>query len=111
MNGRHELPVPAGLGMIIAAALVFSPIDANAKPHRSRAEVSAFKREHPCPSTGKGSGRCPGYIVDHVKPLCAGGPDRPSKAMANSGGCQGQGLAGEAGVQAPVNDQRGNQGR
>jgi hypothetical protein len=46
--------------------------------HRSRAEVNAFKRQSPCPSTGKPSGRCPGYIVDHVRPLCAGGPDNPT---------------------------------
>jgi hypothetical protein len=35
-------------------------------------------KSHPCPSTGKTKGRCPGYVVDHVKPLCAGGADRPS---------------------------------
>jgi hypothetical protein len=37
-----------------------------------------FMKSHPCPSTGKGSGPCPGYIVDHVKPLKRGGPDNPS---------------------------------
>ena len=66
------------LGMTLAALLTIATTGAEAKPHRSRAEVNTFKREHPCPSTGQGRGRCPGYIVDHVKPLCAGGPDRPS---------------------------------
>src|SRR5271169_2953472 len=28
-----------------------------------------FQREHPCPSTGLASGRCPGYVKDHVVPL------------------------------------------
>jgi len=37
----------------------------------------AFERQHPCPSTGKTSGRCPGYVVDHVKPLECGGADAP----------------------------------
>lgn len=37
-----------------------------------------FMKKHPCPSTGKTRGACPGYVVDHIKPLCAGGPDRPS---------------------------------
>jgi hypothetical protein len=24
------------------------------------------------------TGRCVGYVVDHITPLCAGGPDLPS---------------------------------
>lgn len=44
---------------------------------RSAAAVRQFKRENPCPATGQPRGRCPGWIVDHVKPLCAGGSDRP----------------------------------
>jgi len=35
-------------------------------------------KQHPGPATGKSRGACPGYVVDHVKPLCAGGPDHPS---------------------------------
>jgi hypothetical protein len=45
---------------------------------RSRAARDEFEREHPCPSTGKRSGRCPGYVVDHVKALACGGADAPS---------------------------------
>jgi hypothetical protein len=30
---------------------------------------------HPCPSTGRTGGACPGYRKDHVKPLACGGPD------------------------------------
>lgn len=45
---------------------------------RSAAEVRAFKRENPCPSTGQPRGACPGWIVDHIIPLCAGGADAPS---------------------------------
>lgn len=37
-----------------------------------------FMKEHPCPSTGKTSGACPGYIVDHIQPLKHGGADDPS---------------------------------
>lgn len=37
-----------------------------------------FQAQHPCPSTGLTYGRCPGYIKDHVVPLCAGGADHPS---------------------------------
>ena len=45
---------------------------------RSSAAKHAFERQHPCPSTGKTSGRCPGYVVDHVKALECGGADSPS---------------------------------
>lgn len=43
---------------------------------RSAASRLAFKRANPCPSTGLRRGPCPGYVIDHVEPLCAGGPDR-----------------------------------
>jgi hypothetical protein len=45
---------------------------------RSRAATSSFKKQHPCPATGKSAGRCPGYVIDHVKPLECGGTDAPS---------------------------------
>jgi hypothetical protein len=43
--------------------------------NRSRAVTEAFQRVSPCPSTGRRSGFCPGWIKDHIVPLCAGGPD------------------------------------
>jgi hypothetical protein len=46
--------------------------------HRSTEAKAAFKRQQPCPSTGKSSGPCPGYVIDHVKPLACGGADDPS---------------------------------
>lgn len=52
--------------------------DKHGKIKRSKAAKAAFEREHPCPSTGKTSGRCPGYVVDHVRALECGGPDDPS---------------------------------
>ena len=47
------------------------------KTKRDPAQRRAFQRTHPCPSTGKTSGACPGYVVDHVTPLKRGGADRP----------------------------------
>jgi hypothetical protein len=47
-------------------------------PHRNPAVGRAFERTHPCPSTGRTSGPCPGYVRDHVIPLACGGPDSPS---------------------------------
>lgn len=62
------------LQSVSGLALVFLACTASAGP-RSAAELLAFKRENPCPSTGARRGACPGYIVDHLRPLCAGGPD------------------------------------
>ena len=45
---------------------------------RDPAQVREFRRHHPCPSTGKIGRNCPGYVVDHLVALCAGGPDAPS---------------------------------
>jgi hypothetical protein len=45
---------------------------------RSETAKNDFKRLHPCPATGKGHGPCPGYVIDHVKPLACGGADDPS---------------------------------
>jgi hypothetical protein len=36
-----------------------------------------FRRMHPCPSTGRRSGPCPGYVIDHIVPLKRGGSDNP----------------------------------
>lgn len=45
---------------------------------RSTVVVSAFRRAHPCPSTGRRTGACPGWQVDHVIPLAACGCDAVS---------------------------------
>jgi hypothetical protein len=44
---------------------------------RDRAEVRAFRAQHACPATAQHRGACPGFQVDHVVPLCAGGEDKP----------------------------------
>jgi hypothetical protein len=45
---------------------------------RSGVAKHAFMKSHPCPATGKSSGPCRGYVVDHIKPLASGGADSPS---------------------------------
>lgn len=73
----------------ILAMLVLCSVVAPAATHRSTAAKTAFVRQHACPSTGlrsfyqtrNGVRRyvgCPGYVIDHVKPLCAGGADSPA---------------------------------
>jgi hypothetical protein len=52
--------------------------DSRGRIKRSAAAKDAFKRQQPCQSTGRGSGACPGYVIDHVNPLECGGADDPS---------------------------------
>ena len=52
--------------------------DAHGKIARSPQAKHEFKTAHPCPATGKSSGSCPGYVIDHVIPLKRGGHDAPS---------------------------------
>lgn len=53
-----------------------------ARDHRGRIKRSQqakneFKRQHPCPATGRSRGPCLGYVVDHVVALKRGGADSP----------------------------------
>lgn len=50
----------------------------NGEIKRSGAAKREFQRSHPCPATGKATGPCKGYVVDHVVPLKRGGADSPS---------------------------------
>jgi 5-methylcytosine-specific restriction endonuclease McrA len=43
-----------------------------------------FERTHPCPSTGRTNGSCPGYVIDHVVPLKRGGADTPANMQWQS---------------------------
>lgn len=52
--------------------------DSHGKIARDPRQLNAFKKQHPCPATGKTYGSCPGYTVDHVIPLKRGGADSPS---------------------------------
>jgi 5-methylcytosine-specific restriction endonuclease McrA len=62
--------------LILSLLLLASAADAATQ--RDRNQVNAFKREHPCPVTGKVYGACRGWEVDHKVPLKCGGADHPS---------------------------------
>lgn len=51
---------------------------------RDPEQRAKFMRTHPCPSTGKTHGACPGYVVDHVQALKHGGRDDPSNMQWQS---------------------------
>lgn len=52
--------------------------DASGAIARDLSVRAAFVRLHPCPSTGKTTGACPGWQVDHVIPLASCGCDSVS---------------------------------
>lgn len=52
--------------------------DVHGRIVRSAVTRAAFKRSHPCPSTMRSTGPCPGFIIDHVIALKRGGLDIPS---------------------------------
>ena len=52
--------------------------DSHGRIKRSETAKRDFERHHPCPSTEKTSGACPGYVIDHVVPLKRGGADAPA---------------------------------
>lgn len=66
----HALRLAAFAAIILAVA---APVDAS---ERSKARRAEFVRTVPCPETGITRGPCPGWQVDHITPLCAGGADR-----------------------------------
>lgn len=63
--------------MTLVALALATALPAFAKQPRSQAQVNAFKRANHCSATGQPRGSCPGWIVDHIIPLCAGGADNP----------------------------------
>lgn len=62
--------------LLLAPALAVS-----APTPRSSGARLQFMKATPCPATGKIQKSCPGYVVDHIIPLCAGGVDDPKTNM------------------------------
>lgn len=54
------------------------PRSSSGRIHRSSTARTEFKKSNPCPATGRTRLPCPGYQIDHVAPLCAGGADHRS---------------------------------
>jgi len=75
LRGRADHGLVHGLALLIAALSISSAFAAGRATTRHPAVTREFQRQHPCPSTGKATGACRGYIKDHIIPLCAGGAD------------------------------------
>lgn len=74
------------LALFVLPAIAFAATDAricgtepvrnaDGRIHRSKAVLRAYQKIHPCPSTGRTTGKCPGWSLDHVLPLACGGCD------------------------------------
>lgn len=74
------LRVPlSGKWFTFALALVLCPVAgvmAAAAQEKGKGPRAEFQVLNPCPSTGKQTGACPGYVVDLVILKCAGGANR-----------------------------------
>lgn len=55
--------------------------DADGTIHRSSAVLYAFRKMHPCPATGRTTGACPRWQMNHIWPLDSGGCDAVSNLM------------------------------
>lgn len=62
-------------GRCAAVTLLACAATAQAWPGRAADTRVQFQRENPCPANGHRSGACPGYQIDHIKPLKCGGAD------------------------------------
>jgi hypothetical protein len=71
-----SFPISAVFGVLLCCfSTMLLPGLASARETRSYAAKREFQLEHPCPSTGRTSGACPGYVKDHIKALACRGPD------------------------------------
>ncbi len=61
--------------VIIMCLLIACSAEATIK--RSEKAKRDFQKISPCPATGKKTGACPGYVIDHINPLACGGADAP----------------------------------
>ena len=71
----HAVGTIGLIRFLLIALVVLTTSNVEAK--RAGSAKAEFQRMNHCPATGERRGRCPGYVIDHVQPLCAGGRDRP----------------------------------
>jgi hypothetical protein len=63
--------------LLIALSLLLTYLPAEARIARKHSAKLEFQREIPCPSTSARTGKCNGYVIDHIKALACGGADDP----------------------------------
>jgi len=70
-TGRMSIRVGLQGNMSRANAMMraYREKQAQREPHSSET--------NPCPATWESKGACPGYVIDHIKPLACGGENTP----------------------------------
>jgi hypothetical protein len=63
------------LALLAIAGIAACAAPAPTAPKRAPEVRAEFMRAHPCPANGRTSGACPGFQVDHILAICAGGAD------------------------------------
>ena len=63
---------------LVVLSIVFMLMLTAGATDRDPAQVRAFRKDHPCPATGKTTGPCPEFVVDHIIPLALYGADDPT---------------------------------
>ena len=63
------------LAVVLAVCVVLPNLCLCERALIGLAQAREFKLTHPCPSTGRTDGPCPGYVKDHIVPLACGGAD------------------------------------
>lgn len=63
--------------VVLTLLLLSCGLAVDAKIIRSHAVLLEFRKHNVCPATGQLAvyTSCHGYVIDHIKPLCAGGKD------------------------------------
>jgi hypothetical protein len=73
---RNTLLTLATFALVsLAVAVPASARHAHKHAKRSSSAKTEFRHTNPCPATGKTTGKCPGYVIDHVQALKSGGAD------------------------------------
>lgn len=76
--GAHGRLLPGLLALALAFGAICALADEKktlATAKRSPATKAEFRKLNPCPATGKKTGACPGWQVDHREALVCGGRD------------------------------------
>jgi hypothetical protein len=99
MSSKHSLPFRIGTLALAFCAILSAQVgmkpklpnprtykgptcnncvrDVSGHISQNPAPVRKFRATHPCPANQSLKGGCPGYLVDHIKPLDRGGKDTP----------------------------------
>jgi hypothetical protein len=75
---KHKISILAIVISVAAMGISATTPQADAKIKRSYSARSTFAYAFPCPSTGKRTVSCKGYVIDHIISLDCGGEDDAS---------------------------------